>query len=363
MLLLCLSLLQKWRRCVGHNDWIEYLSSDVPKGNVEYKLHLIHPSPARFARLVTQLKWRLLEGGGLAFYELGVADSGALVGLMPDDLSDTLDTLRSMAAELGARMVVVKEIEVVGMGIREQDAREFAKKRRDRDREKDKAVVKAKAKARGKAVSGSYTSTASACSLSTSSVSSIRTDEDGDLSATTPDLATPSSKSSLSSVFAISTPKDEPAIVACDELSDSLALFTMDHEPYEDALLVSTIEIAKTTATVNVPLSSPPTSLPASFRSLTKAEKRRITRDQSRAERQKHLNMLNSPDIPLAPTPASLLLGSAITKGVSSLVVDQPADKLTAVNIAVPGPPRMIIEAMIVRELDDGEAFLDFARV
>ena len=32
-------------------------------------------------RLVTQLKWRLLEGGGQAYYELGVADSGHLVRL------------------------------------------------------------------------------------------------------------------------------------------------------------------------------------------------------------------------------------------------------------------------------------------
>lgn len=81
-------------------------------GNVEYKLQLLNPSPARFARLVTQLKWRLLEGGGQAYYELGVADSGELVGLSKVDLESSLDTLEMMAGEIGASVIVVKEIEV-----------------------------------------------------------------------------------------------------------------------------------------------------------------------------------------------------------------------------------------------------------
>ena len=82
------------------------------QGNVEYKLQLLSPSPARFARLVTQLKWRLLEGGGQAYYELGVADSGALVGLPRQELEESLDTLEMMAGEIGASVIVVKEIEV-----------------------------------------------------------------------------------------------------------------------------------------------------------------------------------------------------------------------------------------------------------
>ncbi|EED82811.1 predicted protein [Postia placenta Mad-698-R] len=95
------------------------ISRSVPKlvpeaeeGNVEYKLKLTNISPARFARLVTQLKWRLLEGGGQAYYELGVADSGALIGLSRADLEQSLETLEMMAGEIGASVIVVKEIEV-----------------------------------------------------------------------------------------------------------------------------------------------------------------------------------------------------------------------------------------------------------
>lgn len=83
-----------------------------PQGNVEYKLQLLSPSPSRFARLVTQLKWRLLEGGGQAYYELGVADSGVLVGLPRQQLEESLETLEMMAGEIGASVIVVKEVEV-----------------------------------------------------------------------------------------------------------------------------------------------------------------------------------------------------------------------------------------------------------
>lgn len=83
-----------------------------PQGNIEYKLKLINPTPARFARLVTQLKWRLLEGGGQACYELGVTDDGLLIGLSRGHLEQSLETLEMMAGEIGASVVVVKEIEV-----------------------------------------------------------------------------------------------------------------------------------------------------------------------------------------------------------------------------------------------------------
>ncbi|KAJ7452162.1 hypothetical protein B0H11DRAFT_2074615 [Mycena galericulata] len=91
---------------------IPKLVPEQDDGNVEYKLQLLSPSPARFARLVTQMKWRLLEGGGQAYYELGVADSGMLVGLPRAELEQSLETLEMMAGEIGASVIVVKEIEV-----------------------------------------------------------------------------------------------------------------------------------------------------------------------------------------------------------------------------------------------------------
>jgi len=91
---------------------IPKLVPEVEQGNIEYKLKLIDPTPTRFARLVTQLKWRLLEGGGQACYELGVTDDGLLIGLSRGYLERSLETLEMMAGEIGASVVVVKEIEV-----------------------------------------------------------------------------------------------------------------------------------------------------------------------------------------------------------------------------------------------------------
>jgi len=91
---------------------IPKLVPEIEQGNVEYKLRLLNPTAERFTRLVTQLKWRLLEGGGQAYYELGVADSGQLVGLSRIHLEQTLQTLEEMAGEIGASVIIVKEIEV-----------------------------------------------------------------------------------------------------------------------------------------------------------------------------------------------------------------------------------------------------------
>ncbi|ETW06927.1 hypothetical protein, variant [Aphanomyces invadans] len=82
------------------------LPAEVEQGNVEYKLQLLHPTADRFQHLVTQLNWRLNEGHGYAFYELGVADDGMVVGMPPHDLETSLNTLCRMCQVLSAEMQV-----------------------------------------------------------------------------------------------------------------------------------------------------------------------------------------------------------------------------------------------------------------
>ncbi|XP_073997100.1 GTP-binding protein 2 isoform X3 [Rhodnius prolixus] len=81
-------------------------------GNIEYKLKLLNPSRTRFQHLVTQLKWRLREGGGEAIYEIGVEDSGLLAGLPSYEMDASLKTLSLMAAELGATTTILRERQV-----------------------------------------------------------------------------------------------------------------------------------------------------------------------------------------------------------------------------------------------------------
>lgn len=72
------------------------------RGNLEYKLRILPVSASRFSRLVTQLKWRLAEGGGLAVYEIGVLDDGTLVGLPQEEMKSSLAQLAMMGRALGA---------------------------------------------------------------------------------------------------------------------------------------------------------------------------------------------------------------------------------------------------------------------
>ena len=55
-------------------------------GNIEYKLKLINPSDDRVDQLTTQMKFRLAEGFGEAYYRIGVEDNGKPTGLAREDM-------------------------------------------------------------------------------------------------------------------------------------------------------------------------------------------------------------------------------------------------------------------------------------
>ncbi|WWC73898.1 uncharacterized protein I206_107870 [Kwoniella pini CBS 10737] len=79
-------------------------------GYIEYKLKLIDPTSERFERLITQLMWRLKQGRNEAIYELGLADDGTVIGLPRSQMDASLRTLELMASEVGATVIILKEI-------------------------------------------------------------------------------------------------------------------------------------------------------------------------------------------------------------------------------------------------------------
>ncbi len=82
------------------------------EGNVEYKLKVSVPSTRRFEELATQLKFRLDEKGGEAFYVLGVSNEGEPIGLSQAEAEESLRNLKSVAEEIGARCSVLREARV-----------------------------------------------------------------------------------------------------------------------------------------------------------------------------------------------------------------------------------------------------------
>eukprot|EP00762_Andalucia_godoyi_P004198 ANDGO_05548.mRNA.1 GTP-binding protein AGP-1 len=83
------------------------LPAEDDDGHVEYKRHLVNPTAKRLSHLTTQLKFRLSEGKGEAFYEIGVDDNGFPRGLSEDELKLSLETLEKMAASLSCKTLVV----------------------------------------------------------------------------------------------------------------------------------------------------------------------------------------------------------------------------------------------------------------
>lgn len=88
---------------------ITRLVEEDDEGSVEYKWKLTNVTKTRFNHLVTQMKFRVTEGGGECLYELGVEDDGFPRGLPPDELSESLTTIRRMADSLGFSTEVVVE--------------------------------------------------------------------------------------------------------------------------------------------------------------------------------------------------------------------------------------------------------------
>jgi len=81
-------------------------------GNIEYKRHLCSDElksfdssyNVRFQQLITQLKYRLDEGNGLAIYYLGVEDDGNIYKLTPNQRSKSLLVLKKMVLHLEAKI-------------------------------------------------------------------------------------------------------------------------------------------------------------------------------------------------------------------------------------------------------------------
>ena len=72
-------------------------------GNTEYKLKLCDVTYKRIEELTTQMKFRIEEGKGECFYEVGVEDSGYELGISKEELEKTLSVLDTIAISLGCK--------------------------------------------------------------------------------------------------------------------------------------------------------------------------------------------------------------------------------------------------------------------
>lgn len=83
------------------------LAAEVEQGNHEYKFKLSNMTQAQVNHRISQLQWRLNEGGGNeAVYHIGVEDDGHPLGLTEQEMQESLLTLQYMAEKADCEMIV-----------------------------------------------------------------------------------------------------------------------------------------------------------------------------------------------------------------------------------------------------------------
>lgn len=80
------------------------LDPEIETGNIEYKLNLaLLESDKRKQELASQMRYRLYEGHGEAYYYIGVGDDGSITGINPEELRISIERLHEIAGIAGAK--------------------------------------------------------------------------------------------------------------------------------------------------------------------------------------------------------------------------------------------------------------------
>lgn len=82
-------------------------------GKIEYKLKLFpKPDNLRIEKLSSQMQFRLTEGNGEAIYELGITDSGEIIGLNEEEFKISTQTLHEIANICKADISLVRKLDL-----------------------------------------------------------------------------------------------------------------------------------------------------------------------------------------------------------------------------------------------------------
>lgn len=87
----------------------DILDKESDYGNIEYKRELINLNNDTFNKRVTQMKYRIYEGSGEAFYLIGVCDNGIIVGLNENEYNESINNLEKISKHIDCYIVKVSE--------------------------------------------------------------------------------------------------------------------------------------------------------------------------------------------------------------------------------------------------------------
>lgn len=87
---------------------LDKLPPEIESGNKEYKLKIIPEDELRLDQLASQMKWRIDEGNGIAYYYLGISDDGAITGISKKDYSFSMKNLSTITKKINANITNIK---------------------------------------------------------------------------------------------------------------------------------------------------------------------------------------------------------------------------------------------------------------
>ena len=81
------------------------LPPEIESGNKEYKLKIIPDNEFRLEQLASQMKWRLNEGNGIAYYYIGIDNDGTISGICNEDFSISIKNLNKIVKFINAKII------------------------------------------------------------------------------------------------------------------------------------------------------------------------------------------------------------------------------------------------------------------
>jgi len=87
----------------------EILEKEKDYGNIEYKKLLTNLDNDTINKRITQMKYRLYEGMGEAFYFIGVSDDGSIIGITEDEYKETVTNLELIANKNNSSVIKITE--------------------------------------------------------------------------------------------------------------------------------------------------------------------------------------------------------------------------------------------------------------
>lgn len=89
-----------------------YFEEEKDWGNIEYKKVFVNMDMIKIKKYATQLKFRIIEGGGLAMYIIGVEDNGNAIGILKSDIPRHNFIMNEMINEIDAEITSYKIINI-----------------------------------------------------------------------------------------------------------------------------------------------------------------------------------------------------------------------------------------------------------